>query len=237
MVILFGFLAGLATFLGGLFAIKFKDKLHLILGFSAGAVIGVVFFDLLPESIELASNSYDVFFITSLISFGFLLYLILDRTIYFRYCREGNCHNPVHKGKIGAGTLIIHSFLDGMAIGLAFQGSYLLGLAITLAVLAHDFSDGVNTVSLILGNHGEKKDAIKWLSLDAMAPFLGAISTLFFHIPQETLGLVLAIFCGFFLYIGASELLPESHHDHPKKTTTLMTLLGVLSIYLIIRIS
>jgi len=237
MIILFGFFASLATFLGGMFAIKFKDKLHLIHGFSAGAVMGVVFFDLLPEAIELASSKYEILSITSVISLGFLTYLILDRTIYFRYCQGEECKNPVHKGKLGAGTLSIHSFLDGMAIGLAFQSSFVLGLAITIAVLAHDFSDGINTVSMILGSKGTKKEAFKWLLVDAVSPFLGVLSTLFFVVSKDALGLILALFCGFFLYIGASDLLPESHHDHPKKITTIMTVVGAFLIFLVVKLS
>ncbi len=237
MILIFGLSASLATFLGGLFALKFKDKLHIILGFSAGAVIGVVFFDLLPEAMELSFTRYGTFFTSSIISLGFLLYLILDRVIYFRYCKEDNCHNPVHKGQIGAGTLSIHSFLDGVAIGLSFQASTVLGLTVTLAVLAHDFSDGINAVGLVLGNGGTKKEAFRWLITDATTPFLGVLSTLFFTIHKESLGLVLALFCGFFLYIGASDLLPESHHEHPKKITTIMTLLGAAVIYFVIKVA
>src|SRR6185369_7038341 len=72
-----------ATFLGGMFALRFKDKLHLILGFSAGAIIGVAFFDLLPEAIELGSGTYSVSIMTSIVALGFIVYTILDRFIFF----------------------------------------------------------------------------------------------------------------------------------------------------------
>lgn len=237
MVILLGFAATAATFLGGIFALKFKDKLHLILGFSAGAVIGVAFFDLLPESLSLATAQYDVKFVATTIAAGFLIYLILDRTITLHFCPNEECKNPEHKGRLGAGTLSVHSFLDGAAIGLAFQASPVVGIIVTTAVLTHDFSDGINTVSLILKNKGTKSQAFNWLTIDAAAPFLGVLVTLFFSLPEQLLGLVLALFCGFFLYIGASDLLPESHHAHPAKWTTIMTVLGVLVMYGVIRLA
>lgn len=237
MLILLGLAATAATFLGGLFAIKFKDKLHLILGFSAGAVIGVAFFDLLPEALNLAAGSFSLNQIATFIALGFISYLILDRAVSIHFCPEGDCGNPTHRGQLGAGTLSAHSFLDGIAIGLAFQVSPIVGAIVTVAVLTHDFSDGINTVSFILKNKGSKKQALRWLSFDAVAPLLGVLVTLFFSLPGQILGLVLAVFCGFFLYIGASDLLPESHHSHPTRWTTVMTVLGVAVMYFVIKLA
>lgn len=237
MIILLGLVATCATFLGGVFALNFRDKLHLILGFSAGAVIGVAFFDLLPEALNLGEGRFNVNYISTLIAVGFIVYLILDRTVSIHYCPEGDCENPKHRGLLGAGTLSTHSFLDGIAIGLAFQVSPAIGAIVTVAVLTHDFSDGINTVSVILKNKGSKKQALRWLAMDAVAPFLGVIATLFFSLTSQTLGLVLALFCGFFLYIGASDLLPESHHAHPTRWTTLMTILGVVTMYIVISVA
>jgi len=237
MVILLGMAAAAATFLGGLFALRFRDKLHLVLGFSAGAVIGVAFFDLLPESLSLAGAGYDASFIATLIALGFLVYLVLDRLITLHFCSNEECENPEHRGRLGAGTLSIHSFLDGLAIGLAFQASPLVGAIVTTAVLTHDFSDGINTVSMILKNRGSKKQALNWLVVDALAPLAGVLVTLFLKLPEQSLGLVLALFCGFFLYIGASDLLPESHHAHPTRWTTVMTIVGAALLYLVIKLA
>ena len=235
MLILISIFTFIATFLGGLFALRFKDHLHLILGFSAGAVIGVAFFDLLPEAIEL-SSSYNISLTTSLIALGFLIYMILDRTLIAR-CHEGKCENKSHKGFLGAASLVTHSFLDGIAIGLAFQVSGAVGIIMSIAVIVHDFSDGINTVNVVIKSAGSKKDSIVWLALCALAPALGITATLFFTLSSSTLGLILAIFCGFFLYIGASDLLPESHHAHPTKWTTFLTVVGALVIYIAIRLA
>jgi zinc transporter ZupT len=225
-----------ATFLGGLFALRFKDKLHLILGFSAGTVVGVALFDLLPESIALISQNHSISFATALVGLGFVVYMILDRLILFHnHHSEPNCVNPHHhshgNGALGAASLAVHSFIDGMAIGLAFQVSTAVGVIVAIAVLVHDFSDGINTVSFIMRASGSRRKAFSWLSLDAIAPVAGVISTMFFVVSSNTLGIILAIFCGFFLYIGASDLLPESHHEHPVFVTTFMTILGLAVLY------
>ena len=79
MAVLISLFTVVSTLLGGLFALKLKDKLHLILGFSAGAILGVAFFDLLPESINLASQSFSSSVITSFIALGFVLFMLMDR--------------------------------------------------------------------------------------------------------------------------------------------------------------
>jgi zinc transporter ZupT len=237
MIILIAIAAFVATALGGLFAIRFRDKLHLILGFSAGALIGVAFFDLLPESLEIAGQFYEVSTILLVIAAGFVLYMILDRTLFMHCHDEGHDHDSKHRGRFGASSLSFHSFLDGMAIGFAFHVSNAVGLIVTAAVLAHDFSDGINTVSMILRHGGSRREAIKWLLLDAAAPVLGILSTLLFAIPDSFVGLVLALFAGFFLYIGASDLLPESHHSHPTHWTTIATVLGMTVIFFAVRIA
>jgi len=237
MIIIISIATFIFTLLGGLFALKFKDKLHLILGFSAGAVIGVAFFDLLPESIELGSGKYDIHAITVVVAIGFVLYMILDRFVILHSHNddeeESHSHNE-KRGILGAGSFAVHSFLDGIAIGLAFQVSNAVGSIVAVAVLVHKFSDGINTVNMILKNHGEKNNAIKWLIISAIAPVLGILSTSAFQLTESTLGIILAIFTGFFLYIGASDLLPESHHNHPTIWTTFLTVLGVLVMYTII---
>ena len=227
-----------STLIGGSFALRFRDKLHLILGFSAGAVLGVAFFDLLPESIILGQKFFQPAFLTQFVALGFIIYLVLDRTIFFHSHNESEVETAtLSRGMLGAGSLSIHSFLDGMAIGLSFQVSVATGLVVAMAVLVHDFSDGINTVNMILKNHGEKSRAFNWLIVDAAAPVVGAVSTMFFSMPERYLSIILAVFTGFFLYIGASDLVPESHHAHPKLLTTVMTILGFLVLFLVIRLA
>ena len=239
-VVLISCAAFVATFVGGLFALRFRDKLHLILGFSAGAVAGVAFFDLLPEAMKLGIAYHGGTTVALFIALGFFSYLILDRLILLHTHEDTN----PQRGSFGALTLSAHSFLDGIAIGVSFQASVIIGIVVTTAVLAHDFSDGINTVNFIVRNDGPAlsqrkggwKQAFNWLLVDAIAPVLGAASTLLFHIPESMLGLILAMFVGTFLYLSASDLIPESHHRHPRALTTIMTLLGALMMYTIVQI-
>jgi zinc transporter ZupT len=219
--------AFVSTLLGGLLALRLRDKLHLILGFSAGAVIGVAFFDLLPEALDFGEKFHAPAVILSWTALGFLSYLVLDRILLFH-------GESAPRGPFAAAVLCIHSLLDGVAIGLAFQASHQVGVVVAIAVLCHDFSDGINTMNIVLRNRGDRRHAFRWLLVDASAPVLGVASTYFFRLPGEQFGAALALFAGFFLYIGASDLIPESYHAHPKFLTTAMTLAGAAVLYLAI---
>ena len=235
MALVLGFAALGATLLGGAFALRYQDKLHLILGFSAGAVLGVALFDLLPEAFKLAGKHYAEATVTLFVAIGFFTFMFLNRVLLLHPEDEEHAVHEHHRqGTLGAASLSLHSFLDGVAIGLAFQVSTTVGAVVAAAVLAHDFSDGINTVTVILKNRGKGLRALRWLLLDAIAPLLGVLSTYLFTLSEAALGIVLSVFCGFFLYIGASDLLPESHHRHPKVLTGLMNIAGAAVIWVAI---
>lgn len=216
-----------STLLGGVLALRLRDKLHLILGFSAGAVIGVAFFDLLPEAVNFGTQFHSAATIFSFAALGFLAYLVIDRIMLIH-------GDAATRGPFAAAVLCVHSLLDGISVGLAFQASHEVGVIVAIAVLAHDFSDGINTMNLVLKNGGDRRRAFRWLLLDAAAPVVGIASTCFFILPGSGFGAALALFAGFFLYIGASDLIPESFHAHPKFLTTAMTLAGAAVLYLAI---
>jgi len=223
-----------ATMLGGLFALYRRDRLHLILGFSAGAVLGVALFDLLPEAFSLATPRYSPATITLFVAVGFFSFMFLNRVLLLHPEDHHDADAPRRSGALGAASLSVHSFLDGVGIGLAFKVSTAVGAVVAAAVLAHDFSDGINTVTVVLKSRGRGLSALRWLAVDAIAPLAGVASTYFFTLSDVTLGMLLALFCGFFLYIGASDLLPESHHRHPKALTGLMNIAGATVIWLAI---
>jgi len=223
------------TVLGGIFAIKYRDQLHLILGFSAGTVMGVALFDLLPESFELAQKEFPPGTVTLSIAVGFILYMIIDRNFSLHSHTEEKCENPAHcheNGKLRASALVLHSFLDGLGIGLAFHVSSAIGWVVTAGVLAHKFSDGISTVGVLVGDKSNRKDTTLWLTISALAPVLGIGASYLFRVSEPVLGLILAVFVGLFLYLGASDLIPESHHKHPTVLTTIMTILGMVLIFL-----
>jgi ZIP family zinc transporter len=157
--------------------------------------------------------------------------------VVLHHDHDGEDSPHSERGLWGASTLSFHSFLDGLGIGLAFHVSATIGIIVAAAVLTHDFSDGINTVNMILKNGGDRTRAFRWLFIDAIAPVIGIIVTVFVNITDAQLGILLAIFSGFFLYIGASDLLPESHHRHPVRWTTIATVLGMAVIFIVIRIA
>jgi zinc transporter ZupT len=225
-----------STLLGGLFALHLRDRLHLVLGFSAGALTGVAFLDLMPESLDLA-NSLGGQVVLGITAVGFFGYMLLDRTVAQLGAKRPQSDKQLLRSNIGAASLVAHSFLDGFAIGLGFQVSTAVGAIVAAAVIAHDFSDGINTVSVILRFGGDRRAAFRWVLADAAAPIAGVVIALMLTISQDLLGLALALFAGFFIYIGASELLPESYHDHPTAATTAMTILGLLAVYAAVRLA
>lgn len=233
IVFAIGVAAFCATMAGGLVALQLKDKLHLILGFSAGAVVGVAFFDLLPEAMDLSAKNGTTALVPIWLALGFLTYLVLDRLVPIHSTSVGERDTAANfRGALGATSLSLHSFLDGAAIGVAFQLSASVGAIVAIAVLTHDFSDGINTANMVLKNGGSRRAALRWLLVDALAPAVGIAFTQLFAISDHAFAPLLALFAGFFLYIGASDLVPESYHSHPKALTTAMTLLGASVIYL-----
>src|SRR5258707_2624082 len=222
-----------STGLGGTAAIRMRDRFHLLLGFSSGAVLAVALFDILPEVFAF-NHGASYMPITAL---GFLAFFGLERYTAMHRAREHphvvGAHEP-ELGAMSAAGLAFHSFLDGVAIGVGFQTSVEVGLLIAFGIIAHDFSDGLNTVTVVLAHGKSHRDAIFWLIIDMSAPVLGAASTLMFDLRGELLPLMLAFFAGSFLYIGASDLLPEAR-EHDSPWVGVSTCMGMLAIYLITR--
>jgi zinc transporter ZupT len=240
MFLVFTILTFISTLLGGLVGIKYRDRLHLILGFTAGVLLAVVAFEIFPEIIRMTnalSLNPEIPMIALVL--GFLIFHIFEKLLLIHHQNEE--FYPEHKhpvvGIASGLALSGHSFLDGVGIGLGFQVSPGVGSLVALAVIAHDFSDGLNTVSLVLNHKNSIKRALRLLFLDALAPVVGAFSTLFFSVPDTILVIYLGFFAGFLLYIGAAEILPEAHSEKSSIKTILMTVLGVIFIFFVTRFS
>lgn len=236
--IIFSLATFVSTFFGGLFAIKFKDKLHFIMAFAAGVLLAVVSFEIFPEIIEqIKINNYDPIEVMVALVVGFLVFHILEKTILIHHAHEDDYAEHKHPsvGIISALALIGHSFMDGVSIGLGFQVNASVGVLVAIAVISHDFTDGMNTVTLMLASKNSPARAKIFLFLDAIVPTLGAISTLFFKLPPRFLVLYLGFFAGFLLYIGASDILPEAHSKHSSLKLVGLTILGVVFIFIVTR--
>ena len=233
------FVSFLSTCAGGLFALRFRDRLHLILGFTAGVLLGVVSFDLLPEVFALVrEHSLDPARPMVALVVGFLLFHAVEKLALIHHAQEQSYadHHHVHIGVLSASALVGHSFMDGVGIGLGFQVSSAVGLMVATAVIAHDFADGLNTVSLMLVHKNTTRRSLAMLALDALAPIAGAASTLAFQMPPSTLVLYLGFFTGFLLYIGAADILPEAHSHRSSALTIALTCLGAAFVYVVIRL-
>jgi ZIP family zinc transporter len=237
-VIILSLLAFISTFIGGLFSLHHAKKLHYIMSFTAGVLIAVTFFDIIPEIFHIVSkNNFDITYPLVAIVVGFLAIHILEKYAVIHNSHEGEYANHRHPqvGVISTMGLIFHSFLDGIGIGLGFHVSPHVGLLVAIAVIAHDFSDGLNTVSLMLINKNTRQKALTFLIADALAPVLGALSTLVLVIPNSFLVLYLGFFAGFLFYIGSSDLLPEAHSKHSSWKMIALTIIGVIFIFVVTR--
>jgi len=207
----------LATFVstlsGGLFAHYNRGRLHFLLAFAAGVLLGVVAFDLLPEIFELEARGADPRNAMAALVAGFILFHALERFVLVHHGHEHLYapHRHPRRGMLEASALVGHSFMDGVAIGVGYQVSPSLGVIVAIAVITHDFCDGLNTFSLMLIQGNSTKRAMVMLVLDALAPIAGAASSLAFSPPVQAVSLYLGFFAGFLLYVGAADVLPEAH--------------------------
>ena len=237
--IILSLLTFFSTFLGGLFSLKNKNRLHLIMGFTAGVLLGVVAFDIFPEIISLVNEGgHDPLYPMIALVAGFLIFHILEKSILIHHSHEDEYEDHKHPdvGVFSALALAGHSFMDGVGIGLGFQVSNSVGILVAIAVIAHDFTDGMNTITLMLTNKNSVSRARWFLLVDALAPVLGAFSTLFFHVSNGFLVLYLGFFAGFLLYIGASDILPEAHSKHSSWKTIALTVFGALLTFCMTRL-
>ena len=235
------FLASLtvaSTALGGILALKAKDRFHLVLGLSAGLLLGLVGFDLLPEVFKESSTTGGVPTVSIAILIGFLLLHISERRfgghepVDSEYGHE-HSHGSI-AGGIGAVAMAGHVFLDGAALGLAFKVSNKLGIAVFIALLVHAFSDGLNTVSMLVKTGNWKSTSKMLLIVDAIARIGGATLGTYVAFEGNFVTIYLALFSGIVIYVATSHILPEAHSHHPSRWTFAATGAGVIAMWLII---
>lgn len=229
-------LAGLAVVAilgGGAIALRLQHSLPTVIALSGGVVVAVALLELLPEAIEGVGEAHDA---VPLVALGFVLFFLLERVLVLHHRddpEQARSHGRV--GALGALGLSLHTFTDGVGIGLAFSVNTETGLLVLLAVVSHGFADGLNTVSFVLSQSGDRSRAKRWLRIDAFAPLAGAAVGSLIAVSETTLGYVLALYAGFFLYMGATDLLPAAHdHEHDGEGSVLraaLTVAGFAAIY------
>lgn len=227
--------AFMSALFGGMVAARATRSVGAIIAVGAGIRIGAAFFDLIPESVEQLASLDRAMVCTAI---GFLAFYAIEKltTLHVGHetATEMDHASPTHRhvGIIGATGMSIHSFLDGVALAAGLQVGGGLGLVIAAVVIVHRFSDGIGIVSFMLASHTPMRETYRWVAVVAVAPVLGVVLGLLIPIPEEVLGAMLGVFAGFFLYIGAAELLPEAHRSDRSRWVVVWTLAGVVSIYL-----
>ena len=225
----------LSTLCGGFVALRYKKYAHIFAGLTAGTLLAVIFLEILPEVFSMNSGlTLPVFTVV----LGFVIFHIIEKVFSLHHSHIDNDHGHSHahthptSKTVAAIALICHSLLDGLSIGFAYQVSPTFGLLLAIGVIAHDFSDGFNTVSLMRHSPHAKY----FLLLDALAPALGVLVGLHILISSHVLGLVLGLFAGILLYVSTQDILPEAHCNKKSHTVQhlLALLIGVVYITLIV---
>jgi ZIP family zinc transporter len=222
----------LSTLLGGFIILKFKKSLSIIFAFAAGSIVTVALLEILPQSLEIAQKQgVPVKDIMVSVVLSFLFCILLEK--YFSaHPLEGIASEGHVMGPIGAGSLIFLSFIDGLTMGISFQVGFSVGFLVALSIIIHDLPDGINTVVLMLKSGQPERKAVLFLFMDGLSPLLGVLLTSVITFPQRSLAILLALFTGEFIYVGAASLLPESQ-EHSLLKLAIATSLGFLFIFII----
>ena len=224
-----------SALLGGWLALRAVRYVGVIIAAGAGIRIGAAVFDLIPESVELL-GSIDAAMVA--LAVGFLAFYAVDKVTSFHVGHETaseldhDTEAHQHIGVVGATGMGIHSFLDGIALAAALAVGGGLGVIIAAVVIVHRFSDGIGVVSFLLASRATADITWRWVFLVGAAPVAGVLLGTLITLPDALLGVLIGFFAGFFLYVGAAELLPEAHRRGRSLPVVAATLGGALAIYI-----
>ena len=226
-VVFAGGFAGLAT-CGGMLLVLAREnwsRRHSasLVSFSAGVLLGVGFLHILPEALELNAQAPG-FILLAFILFYFLEHHLLIHAGHEEQhhahlavddCRDGCCTHPHPLGMVAFFGMALHSAIDGMIIGTGFEVSHDLGLLAALGVIAHEVPEGIAMLAILLHYGWPRRKAIELTSFVAVATPVAALISyaVVRDLSPQLLGALLAMAGGSFVYIAASDLIPESHRS------------------------
>ncbi len=200
--------------------------LFLFVGFSAGALIGAAFLHLLPEALE-HTAAPNVFLSTI---FGFVLFFLLEKYLYWRHCHDGVCdvHTFTYLNLVGDG---LHNFMDGLVIAAGFLTSVQIGIITSIGVILHEIPQELGDFSILVYGGFKKTKALFFNFLTALTAILGSIVGYFLvgnfsHLTS----FILPLTAGGFIYIASSDLIPELHKEKDIKRGNLALLFFLLGI-------
>jgi ZIP family zinc transporter/zinc and cadmium transporter len=193
----------------------------LVINFAAGAMLTLAFAHLIPEGLEL--NPHTMLY--SLL--GFLIMFFLQFVVLFHPCHDEACANRTHTHVTSIAGLSLHSIIDGLMIAIGFEANASLGLLTTLAILLHKLPDGITISGILLHNGASKRTILNFSLLTALFTPIGTVigTCLFRNISTSAIGALLGITAGSFIFLSASDLIPETHKSK-NRTTALMLFVG-----------
>lgn len=241
MAILFWII--LATFVNGLMALVgavtflFSHKLlkkitFILIAFSAGTLLGGGMLHLLPEALDLLSAM--AVFLTAII--GFSLFFLVEKFLHWHHCHneEEKCPHPfTYLILFGDG---IHNLLDGLAIAAAFLVDIRLGVITTLVIISHELPQELGNFAILIHGGIEKKKALLYNFLAQLTSVIGGILGYYLAAISNFKPYMLAFAAGGFIYIAASDLIPEIKQEKSLKksiSTYLLFLAGILFMIMI----
>lgn len=192
--------------------VKTLDKILLhFVGFSAGALLGGALLHLIPE----ASKSLSIDAVSLVVLFGFASFFIIERVLHWRHCHHhgGDCqvHTFTYMNLIGDG---VHNFIDGLIIAASFVSNIPLGISTTLAVMSHELPQEIADFGVLLHGGFSKSKALLFNFLSAITAVIGAVFGYFMSNTLSSFSVYLLPFAaGGFIYISASDLVPELHKE------------------------
>lgn len=229
-------IAGVATFAstmaGGLAVIRWPGRLDLLLVFAGGVVLAAALGDLLPEALRQADKiDASAILPVAMLVAGFVTFAVVESVSAHDHQPVGD---PGHAGIAGASGFALHSFFDGLAIGLGFGIDTSVGLVVAVAVLGHDFSDGLNTIAYLTARGQSSERSRRWLLIIASMPMLGALVGTVVPVPELVFPIALGFFSGWFLYAATVTMLPRAR-NLPLQHAVPAALLGCAAMFLVSR--
>jgi len=221
-------LVGIATL--GIKTKIFDRILVLLVGFAAGGLIGGAFLHLLPEAVE--QCSCDAVFFYALI--GFTIFFLMERYLYWRHCHNGVCdvHTFTYLNLIGDG---VHNFTDGLIIAASFMTDLRLGIVTTLAVVFHEIPQEIGDFGILIYGGFSKPKALMFNFICALSAILGAIIGYTLSSITENISLFLISFtAGGFIYIAASDLIPELHKQKDIRRANIAFITFILGLFFMV---